>query len=367
MKTVKKKVLMYYAFEDRIAGPLIYLRSIIDSELKDEYTFSTCFQNETAGGFSLKLLKRMVRRIKDASPDIVHVNGLQSEGFYGVLAAKLAGCRCIVTTVHGFAFDGQKKHGVKWFLYRYIVEPLTLRMSDKVYCVCKYAAERAIIKRNTGHHNCGYIHNAVGNLVVEQTREQVRSQWKIASDETVFVISGRISRDKGFDLLGQAIKDLNNSSVKGFRLMVVGDGEYKNSFCECMHHEIESGQVIMVGQTNRVADFLGASDVFVLPSLHENLPIALLEAGKMGLPCIASNVGGIPEAVSDGKTGFLVNDSSACAYEEKMKLLMEDVSLRRKMGQAMREDVNCRFSMSLMCERIREVYSDGMCEKDKSI
>ena len=363
MGTEKKKVLMYYAFEDKIGGPLIYLRSIMNSKLNEEYEFSSCFQNETSGGFSSKLLRRMVKQIKAEAPDIVHVHGLQSEGFYGVLAAKLAGCRCIVTTVHGFAFDGQKKRGLKWFMYRFFVEPITLRLSDKVYCVCKYAEERSIIKRNARRNNCGYIHNAVGELSAERTREQVREQLGITTDETVFVIVGRVSRDKGFDVLGQAVKQLNDSGLTNFRLMVVGDGEYMENFCEYMHDEIDSGQVIIVGQAKRVADFLGAADVFVFPSFHENLPIALLEAGKMGLPCIASCVGGIPEVVRDGETGFLIKDNSACSYKEMMEILMKDVPLRNKMGLRMREDIENRFSMSLMCERIKRVYADVQCGK----
>lgn len=359
----KKKVLMYYAFEDKIGGPLVYLRSIIHSELKKEYEFVTCFQNATAGGINIKLLRRMIRRIKEESPDIVHVHGLQSEGFYGVLAARLAGCRYIVTTVHGFAFDGQKKHGLKWFLYRYIIEPLTLRMSSRVYCVCKYASERPIIKRNTKKNNCGYIHNAVSELTVGRTREQIRAQWEIMPEETVFVIAGRVSKAKGFDILGQAVKLLNRSSTNRFRLMVVGDGEYLERFCADMCDEIETGQVIIVGQTNCVADYLGAGDVFVLPSYHENLPIALLEGGKMGLPCIASNVGGISEAIQDGKTGFLLNDKQPWSYAQKMELLMTDSSLRCAMGEAIREDVDNRFSMSLMCKRIKGVYDDGTRKK----
>lgn len=360
----RKKVMMYYAFEDKIGGPLVYLRQIINSKLNEKYDFTTCFQNETAGGISLKLLRRMVKKIKKESPDIVHVQGLQSEGFYGVLAAKLAGCRCIVTTVHGFAFDGQKKHGLKWFLYRYFVEPLTLRLSDRVYCVCRYASERAIIKRNVHRGNCGFIHNAAGDLTVTRGREQVRQQWNISLDEVVFVIVGRISADKGFDILGRAVKLLNGSCANMFRLMVVGGGEYRQSFEEYMQEEIKSGQVILVGPTDHVADYLGASDIFILPSYHENLPIALLEAGKMGLPCIVSNVGGMPEVVRDGITGFLIDDSSAESYVHKMKTLLTDALLRQKMGQAMLDEIECRFSMSLMCNRIDEVYSDVLRKKE---
>lgn len=360
MATGKKKVLMYHAFENKIGGPRTYIRTIINSELREEFDFATCFQNAAPGGINIGLLRRMVKEIKAQSPDIVHVHGVQSEGFYGALAAKLAGCPCVVMTVHGLACDGQKRHGAKWFLYRYFVEPLTLRLPDRVYCVCRYASERAIIKKNTLKNSCGYIHNAVDTLPVERTREQVRAQWKIEPEETVFVIAGRVTRDKGFDILGQAVKQLERSDAGKFRLMVVGDGEYLETFCENMREEIDAGQVIIIGQSACVADYLGAADVFVLPSYHENLPLALLEAGKMGLPCVASNVGGIPEMIKDGETGFLIKNQVPNAYVEKMELLMTNPLLRHTMSGAIKEDVDGRFSMALMCKRIKEVYTDGI-------
>ncbi len=363
MKDRKKKVLMYSTFENKIGGPLVYLRSIVDSELNEEYEFSTCFQNETAGGINFNLLRRMTKQIKEQSPDIVHVHGLQSEGLYGVLAARLAGCRCVVMTVHGFAFDGQKKRGMKWLLYRYFVEPLTLWLSDEVYCVCQYASEREIIKRNVKISTHAYIHNAVGTPVITRTREEIRSKWNITEKETVFVIAGRVTKEKGFDILECAVKQLNRTGRNKFRLMVIGDGDYAETFCTEMSDEIASGQVIMVGQTEQVADFLGASDVFILPSYHENLPIALLEAGKMGLACIASAVGGIPEVIQDGESGFLVKDMQPASYVKKMNIFMEDVLLRDTMGKKMKENVEKRFAMPLMCEKIREVYVNGISRK----
>ena len=117
----KIKVLMYYSFGNRIGGPLTYINSIMNSELNEEIDFRTCFQNMAPNGLKMSLLKRMIKQIKSENPDIVHVHGLQSEGFYGVLAAKISGCHNIVTTVHGFAYDAQKKFSVKWFLYKYVV------------------------------------------------------------------------------------------------------------------------------------------------------------------------------------------------------------------------------------------------------
>lgn len=363
MGAQKKKVLMYYAFDNKVGGPLVYLRSIVNSELKEEFEFATCFQNASPGGLSIKLLLRMIKQIKSQSPDIVHVHGLQSEGFYGVFAAKIAGCKCIVTTVHGFAFDGQKTHWIKRWIYRHLVEPFTLRLSDKVYCVCRFASERNIIKANTHNNNCGYIHNAVADMVPKRTRDQVRTQLGIEPDEFVFVIAGRMCREKGIDILEKAVKCLNSFSKHKFKLLLVGDGEYLNEFCTNMAIEMQNGQVIVAGRSDCVADFLAASDVFVLPSYHENLPIALLEAGKMGLPCIASNVGGIPEIIEDGRTGFLISDAQPYSYAQRMELLMSDDALRLAMGRSFCRDINSRFSMSIMCKKIRKVYIDGMREK----
>ena len=359
----KTKVLMYYSFGDSIGGPLTYLRSIMDSELNTRFEFATCFQNMAPGGLKLSLLLRMMRQIKQENADIVHVHGLQSEGFYGVLAAKMAGCRHIVTTVHGFAFDAQRKYGVKWILYRYLVEPLTLRLSDRVYCVCRHGAQRPIITRNTKGNGRGYIHSAIGPLRITQTREALRDQLQIAPQETVFVISGRISKAKGFGILAQAVKLLNQQQAGAFRLMVLGDGEYETTFRAEMAGEIQTGQVIMVGRTDRVADYLNAADICLLPSYHENLPLALLEAGKMGLACIASNVGGVPEIIRDGETGFLVEEQLPCAYARKMEILLSDVVLRQRMQKAIQQDMDERFSMSQMCKKIEEIYVHDRCGK----
>ena len=72
----------------------------------------------------------------------------------------------------------------------------------------------------------------------------------------------------------------------------------------------------------------------------------------------------MPEVVRDGITGFLIDDSSAESYVHKMKTLLTDALLRQKMGQAMLDEIECRFSMSLMCNRIDDVYSDKKKKKE---
>ena len=353
---------MYYSYGDRIGGPLTYINTIINSPLKEKYEFVTCYQNQAPGGFDGQMLQRMTEQIKKEKPDIVHVHGAQSEGFYGVLAAKRAGCKCIVMTVHGFAFDDKGCTGIKHFLYKNIVEPWSLRRSDFVYCVCEFASKRDIIKKNCKKNNCGYIHNTVGELYRTASREDVRRDLGINENDTVFAISGRISREKGFPVLEKAVEILNEKSDKPFKILIIGDGPYKRTFCSNMADCIEKEQIILTGQTNRVPDYLSAADAYVFPSYHENLSIALLEACKMSLPCIVSNVGGNAEIVTNGENGFVIDGFDAEKYAEKMLCFIESKEKINEMGKAARRIADAKFSIDKMCEKIDEVYRNGLAQ-----
>lgn len=358
--TSKPKVLMYYSYGNKIGGPLTYINTLIDSELKEKYNFVTCYQNKAPGGVDMTLLRDMVKAIKAENPDIVHVHGAQSEGFYGAVAAKLAGCKHIVMTVHGFAFDDSNCTGLKHFLYRNMVEPLSLKLSDSVYCVCKHASERDVVVKNAGKRNCGYIHNPVPEISASVPRESIREQYHIHENDVVFAISARVTKEKGFDVLADTVKMLNAQGIDNFKLMVLGNGAYYEEFCDQMHDEIQQGQVIMIGQTNKVADYLNACDAFVFPSYHENLSIAILEAGYCGLPGIVSDVGGNGEIIKDGETGFLIKEFSPEAYANKIIELINNKELLKMMQTAIRKDIVDRFSLSYICEQVDEVYMNEL-------
>ncbi len=351
------KVLLYYSSNQKAGGPLTYINTIIHSELRDHYDFATCFQNCAPGGLDLKLLRRMTHEIKMQAPDIVHVQGLQSEGLYGVAAAKLAGCRHIITTVHGFAFDNRQAGPGKRWIYRHVVEPLTIRMSDRVYCVCNYAERREIIRKHAGLRNAGTIYNPAPKMQAVVSRDALRNELGIGTSEIVFIIAARLVADKGFPLLEEAVKIINRAEHR-FRLLVLGNGGYRATFESHLQAEIKSRQVILVGQTDRVADYLNAADVFVLPSLHENLPISILEAAEFGLPSVASAVGGIPEIVNDGETGFLISTQTPEDYAKKMIVLIRDAAMREQFRNNIRSELLPRFSIKSFCTQIDRLYQD---------
>lgn len=349
----KPVVVHYFTYPDRIGGPLTYIHTLMDSELNRHYDQKTCFQNKAPHGVNLPLLREMTATLRQMKPHIVHIHGVQSEGFYGVLAARLAGCRHIVMTAHGFVHDAAYCNRIKRFLYQYIIEPLALRWSDRVYCVCDFAARREIITRNTGKNNWGYIHNCVPTMHTTCTREQMRRELGLGAQEQVFAISGRVTREKGFDILEKAVEKIEDEH---FRLLVIGDGNYRQTFEENMAPQIRSGRVVMVGQTDRVADYLAASDGFIFPTYHENLSIALLEACASGLACVVSNVGGNPEVITDGVNGAVVAGFDPADYARRVTELLRDPERMKLYQQEAKRTAQQRFSKEKMIREVQKVY-----------
>lgn len=353
----KKKVLMYYTFENEMGGPVTYIKTIVNSPLKEKYEFAECYQNTAPGGINIGLLKKMVARIKDESPDILHIHGLQSEGLYGVVAGRLAGVPEIVMAVHGFSLDSEKISKAKRWVYRYLVEPFEIRHSDEIYCVCEAAQKRDIIQKSLKRRQrCGVIHNCIPELKAERSRSEVRGELGFTEDDTVFVIASRINTEKGYKILGEAFKRTLSKGCGSCKLLVLGEGDYAEEFAGMMEPEISAGQVVMFGRCDCVPDYLNACDVFIMPSYHENMPLSVIEAGQMGLPCIVSDVGGIPEIIKDSETGYIIHGFDPDDYAEAMCRFINDKALLKKMSEAVKLDVSDRFSLKTMCDKLVEVY-----------
>jgi glycosyltransferase involved in cell wall biosynthesis len=116
-----------------------------------------------------------------------------------------------------------------------------------------------------------------------------------------------------------------------------------------------------VGPSGRRVLFESAA-VFALPSYDEALPMSLIEAMAAGIPVVASAVGGIPEAVSDGVTGFLVAPGDIATLQRQLKRLLAEPTLGARVGAAARESVRLRFAPERAVPRLEEVYAAvGLC------
>jgi glycosyltransferase involved in cell wall biosynthesis len=124
-------------------------------------------------------------------------------------------------------------------------------------------------------------------------------------------------------------------------------------------HELGiSDRVDFLGDRDDVASLLGSSDVFVLATNFEMLPISILEAMRAGLPVIASRVGGISEVVIDGETGLLVPRNSVSALAQALTRVIEDFELRVTLGRAARRRFSEEFLFARQAERMHSLYME---------
>ncbi len=145
--------------------------------------------------------------------------------------------------------------------------------------------------------------------------------------------------------------------------LLVGEGALKEELkILCADLKIEKN-VIFAGERSDIPEILSLTDIFVLPSLREGLPLTILEAMACGKPVIATNVGGIPEIVKDGITGILVSPEDSGALYSAMNELLDDRERREKMGRNGKRVCNESFSSKTMVGKIEDLYDSLMCKK----
>lgn len=187
-------------------------------------------------------------------------------------------------------------------------------------------------------------------------RAAARARFAIGDELAVGIVAA-LEHRKGHDVLLQALARLRAEGV-ALRCLVCGGGS-RRSALESLAQALGIGDVVrFLGEQRQVADVLAALDVFVMPSRHEGLGVAILEAMAMALPVVASAVGGISETVADGRTGLLVPPEDPAALSAAIAALDRDRSRAQGLGAAGRERVIADFSMAAMAQRYERLYEE---------
>lgn len=155
------------------------------------------------------------------------------------------------------------------------------------------------------------------------------------------VYVGRLEREKGIMEALEAFQNLTDYPVV---LNIAGTGKLNKDIQQWIQGK-EISNVCLLGQVKDVYGLLQNCDIFVLPTYYEAISLSILEAMACGLPVVASRVGGIPEVVKDGVTGFLVTPKDVSQLRKRLERLIEDEKLRAEMGQEGRERVMTFFSI----------------------
>jgi glycosyltransferase involved in cell wall biosynthesis len=280
-------------------------------------------QRELHAWRDLRGLVELVQLMRRIDPHLVHANSSKA-GILGRLAAAITRVPARVFTVHGWAFKAYD--GAAARLYRSAdraLRPLT----TAIVCVSRTELEAGLRARTCSADRTVVIRNAVEVAGAPEPT--------LDGDPPVVLSVGRLKEPKTFDTLLRALAELDPAS---FRAQIVGDGPDRARL-----EERARGPVELLGERDDVPQLLAGSDIFVLSSASEGLPMSLLEAMAAGLPVVASAVGGVPELVGDA--GLLVPPRDHQALAEAIARLIADPALRRELGAAGRRRVETEFSL----------------------
>lgn len=189
-----------------------------------------------------------------------------------------------------------------------------------------------------------------------------RRELRLPTAALIVTFTGRLLRGKGLDTLLQAFAALASRDTL-LHLLLVGSGEGQSLSVEDelrtkVHEQGLDARVTFAGRVEDVAPYLGASDVFVFPSVFEAMGLSLLEAAACGLPCLGSRTGGIVDVIEDGVSGFLVDPAEPDELAEKLAMLAADAGLRQSMGRNGRRIVEERFDAEDSVARYRSLFAE---------
>jgi glycosyltransferase involved in cell wall biosynthesis len=198
-------------------------------------------------------------------------------------------------------------------------------------------------------------------------RSEVRASLGIGDDALVFVIVANLIPYKGHRDLIAAFGRAHARLPGNWRLLVVGRDDGVGAGLREQASALGIGDhLVFLGPRRDVPDLLRSADVGILSSHQEGFSNAILESMAAGLPTIATNVGGNPEAVIDGETGLIVAPHDADGMSAAIERLAADAGLRARLGEASRRRVEACFGLDACTARYEEFYAGLLARKKPS-
>jgi len=209
------------------------------------------------------------------------------------------------------------------------------------------------------------IHNGIDiasfYMRFEAEKEEIKREYDLPLDKLIITCIANLQLQKGHKYLIRALRELKNKALD-FLTLLVGDGPLRGELEKLVRGLGLEEQVHFLGSRDReeIPKILAITDIFVLPSLWEGLPTAVIEAMAAGCPVVATAVGGTPEVVMDRETGFLINSRDPEALAQKIALLLKDSQLRQKMGEAGMRRIEEHFTLEKMVQNYEALYKNLM-------
>lgn len=292
----------------------------------------------------LKALYSLYKIIKANSFDVVHTHSSKT-GLLGRVAAKCSGTKRIIHTVHGFSFPASKNKLSKFIFY--FMEWLAKFCTHELLVLNKTDYNIATKQLRYDPDSVTLVPNGI-NTEKFAPNDNINLNLRI-------VMVGRLWEQKNPMCLAKAAKLLTDK-YNDIEIDFIGDGELRNNLQDYIVKHNLSDKVKILGWSSSVESLLPYYDVFVLPSLWEGMPLAILEAQACGLPAVVSNIPGNSDLIENGVNGYLFEKNNSIELFRQIEKIYLDDGLRRQLSLNAREIVCNKYSCQIRNRIVTDLY-----------
>lgn len=290
----------------------------------------------------IKAVIEIRKILKEIRPDVIATHSSKA-GVIGRIAGWTLNIPTIFTA-HGWAFTDGVHKKIKWFYI--LIEMAIGLISDGVIAVSKYDEQLALKYKVVPRRKIITIHNGVHDI-------QVNNKVKYVDRVPKIIMVARFAPPKKQLQLLEALNRIRNIS---WEMYFAGEGVQLEEAKNFVKHADLKNRVHFLGNRDDINDLLNKSHIFVLLSEWEGLPLSILEAMRCGLPIIASDVGGVKEAVLQSVNGYVIPRNDASDLIDKLTILLTNSELRLEMGNKSRLLYEDNFTYDRMLEETLYYY-----------
>ncbi|WP_341302319.1 N-acetyl-alpha-D-glucosaminyl L-malate synthase BshA [Lysinibacillus sp. FSL H8-0500] len=300
--------------------------------------------------YDIALASKMADVIKDEGLDVLHVHYAIPHAVCAVLAREMSGQDIgIVTTLHGtdisvLGQDSTLSRAIKYGIDKSdIVTTVSHALKEQTYelidtvkpidTIYNFVDEREYFPRNPGN---------------------LKAQFGIQEDEKVIIHVSNFRKIKNLPHIVEAFMKIR-TNIKA-KLLLVGDGPEKHRVMDQVKESPYMNDVLFLGKQENLAELYAISDLKLLLSQQESFGLVLLEAMACGVPCIGSNVGGIPEVIEHGVDGYIVEQGDTDAVAEYAVRLLQNEEQLLRFREAAIHAVSDKFHSSKIVAQYEQLY-----------
>jgi glycosyltransferase involved in cell wall biosynthesis len=294
-----------------------------------------------------RCLRDLTRVLQGRRVNVVHSHEF-TMAVYGAAAAHWLRIPHVIT-MHGSQYvtaKWRRRAALRW----------AFRRSSHVVGVSTDTTRHLIHELGLDPDAIRTVHNGVPYRPGD--RVGTRRALAVADDEVLLLAVGNLIPRKGHAVLIQALASAVLPAPVRWRLAIAGQGDERERLLALARARGVGDRVHLLGQRDDIPDLQAAADIFVMPSLWEGLPLALLEAMFAGSAIVASRTAGIPEAIRDGVDGWLTEPGDEEDLRQALERLLPDADARARLGAAARLRAQSQFAMSRMTDAYEALYAD---------